>query len=398
MKNILKTTIFAFLLISFVSCTNDKEPVAVLNGFELRDASESAPPSVLLQENESQTFIDLDWDSADYGVPTGNTGTTGLVYNIIVRDRDNTDPTKGFMKSIISRTVTDSTLTVQQFNSLLSGLSTFKCSPMNVEITIESVLGNVPGNQLIQKSSPIMLIVTGYSLQPKTLAFVKEGSLPATAPKIISSSSQIVNDFQGYMYLEAGDYKFYQPDSCRDYTGAAVYGADSGGVLVAGGGSNISIGTAGYYFVTADLTPGGLKYEVKSYKAFGVFGLGVRNNPGSLNMVPMEDLSNTNVWTITIDLFKGRVIKFKSNDWTAPLIGNPPGVPSTNPTTKLISTIGGVGTTATNVEIPLADFGTGLPGKDIVIPGTNDATKQKYKITIDVSKPRAYTYKLELVE
>lgn len=397
MKNILKTTIFAFLLISFVSCTNDKEPVAVLNGFELRDASESAPPSVLLQENESQTFIDLDWDSADYGVPSGNTGTTGLVYNIIVRDRDNTEPTKGFMKSIISRTVTDSTLTVQQFNSLLSGLSTFKCSPMNVEITIESVLGNVPGNQLIQKSSPIMLIVTGYSLQPKTLAFVKEGSLPATAPKIISSSSQIVNDFQGYMYLEAGDYKFYQPDSCRDYTGAAVYGADSGGVLVAGGGSNISIGTAGYYFVTADLTPGGLKYEVKSYKAFGVFGLAVRNNPGSLNMIPMTAAGNSNIWSITIDLFKGRVIKFKSNDWTAPL-DNLGGVRSTDANTKLISTLGGVGTTTTNVEIPLADFGTGLPGKDIVIPGTNDATKQKYKITIDVSKPRNYTYKLELVE
>ena len=107
MKNILKTTIFAFLFISFVSCTNDKEPVAVLNGFELRDASEFAPPSVLLQDNESQTFIDLEWDRADYGVPTGNTGTTGLVYNIIVKDRDNPDP-DGLVKSVISRTDAES--------------------------------------------------------------------------------------------------------------------------------------------------------------------------------------------------------------------------------------------------------------------------------------------------
>ena len=387
MKNILKTTILLFLLISFVSCTNDKEPVAVLNGFELRDVSESAPPSVLLQENDSQTFIDLEWDRADYGVPTGNTGTKGLVYNIIVKDRDDPkrdDPDR-LVKSVISRTVTDSTLTIKQFNNLLSRLLTFKCSPMNVEITIESVLGNVPGNQLIQKSSPIMITVTGYSLLQKTLAFVKEGSLPLSAPKVISSGSQNINDFEGYMYLEPGDYKFYKPDGCGDFTGALLYGAGADRVLVEGGGANINIATAGNYYITADLTPGGLKYTTQFYKTFGVFGTAVKLPPAAV--VPMAG-NNSNIWTITIDLFKGRLLRFRSNDWTGELAGNepkniPPG------TSKLVTTLGLVGPSLTNV--------TGTDG-GIKLAGDNDGTKQKYKITLDVSKPRAYTYKLELVE
>jgi hypothetical protein len=392
MKNILKTTIFAFLLVSFVSCTNDKESVAVLNGFELRDVSESAPPTVLLEENESQTFIDLDWN-ADYGVPTGNTGTTGLTYKFIITDRDK--PTVS-VESEVSFTRRDSTLTVKQFNVLLNSLSTFiKCTPMNVEIRVESTLGNVTGNQLIQKSSPIFLTVTGYSSLPKTLAFVKEGSLPVNAPKVISSSSQNINDFEGYMYLEAGDYKFYQANSCDEYTGELVYGGipndetkeiNGDGTVVAGvDAPSINIATAGYYFVTADLTPGGLKYTTQIYKTFGVFGTAVKST--SASVVPMAG-DNTNIWTITIDLFKGRLFRFRSNDWTGELIGSepkniPPG------TSKLVTTLGLAGSSLTNV--------TGTDG-GIKVPGTDDKTKQKYKITLDVSKPRAYTYKLELVE
>jgi hypothetical protein len=47
-------------------------------------------------------------------------------------------------------------------------------------------------------------------------------------------------------------------------------------------------------------------------------------------------------------------------------------------------------------ESSLFDFGTGLPGKDIKVPGDNDGTKQKYDVVIDVSKPRNYTCKLTI--
>jgi hypothetical protein len=34
---------------------------------------------------------------------------------------------------------------------------------------------------------------------------------------------------------------------------------------------------------------------------------------------------------------------------------------------------------------------------DITVPGTDDGTRDKYKIVLDVSKPRNYTYKLTKV-
>lgn len=396
MKNILKTTIFTLFTILLVSCTNDKEPITSLNGFEYRDVSEIPSPAVLLKANASQVYKKLEWDRADFGVPVAAT------YSIVITDHDK-DP--NFLKpteAVESVTGLDpnpdarkATLTVKMFNDMISQLETFNCGVMNIDVRIKSIIGTSTNKQ-IQYTEPETISVTGYSTDPNFLSFSNVSSTTLTA-NIASSTADNLNDYQGYMYLEPGDYKFYQPDACGNFIGAIAYGSDPGGVLVLGGGSNISITTAGYYFVTADLTPGGLKYAVQFYKAFGVFGLAVRNNPGSLNMIPMTAEGNSNIWSITIDLFKGRVVKFKSNDWTAPL-DNLGGVRSTDANTKLISTLGGVGTTTTNSEIPLADFGTGLPGSDIKVPGTSDGTKQKYKITIDVSKPRAYTYKLELVE
>lgn len=391
MKNILKTTIFAFLLISLGSCTNDKESVAVLNGFELSDVSESAPPSVLLATNASQPFIDLEWE-VDYGVPTGNTGTTGLTYKFIVTDKDN--PT-AFVKSEVPFTRRDSTLTVNQINVFLNGLSTFKCSPMNIEIRVESTLGNVPGNQQIQISTPVVLTVTGYTTTPKELAFVKDLESPADAPKIKSSAYSKLDDFQGYMYLEAGNYKFYQPDDCGSFEGAKVYGTSSGDAIVEGSEANsINVPTTGHYFVTVNLSTegtGAKTFKLNYYKAFGIFGTAIRT-VGSANMVPMVDSNNSNVWKITIELFKGRLFKFKSSDWTAALTLDPPSVPSTHAGTKVLSTLGGSGfPISSGEESSLFDFGANLPGKDIKVPGDNDGTKQKYDVIIDVSKPRNYT-------
>lgn len=385
MKNILKTTIFALMLISLGSCTNEKDPVTSANGFEFRDISDVPSPPVLLDINAAQVYKKLQWDRADYGVPTSAT------YTIVVTDHDK-DPS--FSHPVESITGFDAnpdarkaTLTVKDFNDMINKLPTFNCGVMNIDVRIKSILG-ISTNQQFQYSEPKTITVTGYPTTPKLLSFASTST--SLVANLASSSYKNVNDYQGYLYLAPGDYKFYQPDSCGDFAGAIVYGGDAGGTLVEGGGSNITVATAGYYYVTADLTPNGLKYSVQFYKAFGVFGLAVRSNPGSLNMVPMTAEGTSNIWKITIDLFKGRVLKFKSNDWTADLVGNPPGVPSTNASTKLISTLGGFGTNG------LADFGTGLPGADIKVPGTSDGTKQKYDITIDVSNRRNYTYKLEL--
>ncbi len=222
----------------------------------------------------------------------------------------------------------------------------------------------------------------------RLLAFAKNLSSAESAPKM-APKSLFSADYEGYMYLEVGDYKIYQQDSFGSFASPKIYGGGSGGVLNEGSNApSINIVTAGHYLVKANLTEGNLTYSIKYIKAFGIFGLAVRSNPGSLNMVPMTAEGTSNIWKITIDLFKGRVFKFKSSDWTVALVGIPPSVPSTS--SLAISTLGGSGTPITlGVESSLFDFGTNLQ-----VPGNNDGTKQKYDVVIDVSKPRNYSFSL----
>ena len=398
MKNIIKITFFAFLLVSFGSCTNDKDPVTSFNGFDFRDVSEVASPAILLDANASQVYKKIEWDRADYGVSTSAT------YSIVVTDHDN-DPNFLYpVEELASKydanpDARKATLTVKDFNDLISKLVSFKCTAMNIDVRIKSTIG-ISTNKQVQYTAPKTITVTGYTTTPKVLAFVKEGVTPESSPKIVSSSYNKVDDYQGYIYLEAGNYKFYEPDGCGSYAGAKVYGTSSGDAIVEGvESSSITVTTSGHYLVTANLNAegaGARTFKLTFYKAFGIFGTAIRT-VGSANMVPMSDDNNSNVWKLTIELFKGRIFKFKSGDWTASLIGDPPSVPATNPNTKVLSTLGGSGLPITSgVESGLFDFGTDLPGKDIKVPGDNDGTKQKYDVVIDVSKPRNYTCKLTI--
>ena len=385
MKNILKTTIFTLFTLLLVSCTNDKEPIPSLNGFEYRDVSEVPSPAVLLDDNAAEVYKKLEWDRANYGVPVSAN------YRIVITDHDN-DPT--FLNEIeIDGVYSDNesdisklrkaTLSVAGFNDALNKLPTFNCGVMKIDIRIKSILGT-SSNQQIQYAAPKTVTVTGYPTTPKVLSFSNVSGTTILA-NLASTGFKSDIDYEGYLYLEPGDYKFYQPDACGSFASPIVYGADAGGVLVAGGGANININTAGHYYITANLKSGELKYTTQFYKTFGVLGTAVKLPTAAV--VPMDG-NNSNIWTITIDLFKGRLLRFRSNDWTGELAGNEPkNIPPS--TSKLVTTLGLVGSSLTNVQ-----------GNDggIKLAGNNDGTKQKYKITLDVSKPRAYTYKLELVE
>lgn len=391
MKNILKTTIFAFLLISLGSCTNDKDPVTSANGFAFRDVSEVPSPAVLLNANATQVYKKLEWDRADYGT------STSASYIIQITDHDN-DP--NFSKPVeelatkydANPDARKATLTVKDFNDMISKLPTFNCGVMNIDIRIKSILGSST-NQQFQYTEPKTIAVTGYSTDRNILSFANTST--SLVANLVSSSYQNVNDYQGYMYLVPGDYKFYKPDSCGDFTGAIVYGAGAGGTLVEGGESTINIATAGHYFITADLTPGGLKYNAKPFRAFSVYGAAIKGSVlGSANALAMEDVDNSNVWKVTIDLYKGLKLGFKSKTWTGdPIPTATPTVPYTtiaesNPT---ISFLGG-GT----ITSSLVDFLTSPLAANITVPGatTDVPNKQTYDIIIDVSKPRNYTYTL----
>ena len=390
MKNILKAICSAIILTGVISCEDTKDPNVSPNGFELRKDGTVTSPSVLTQATATDVFGKFEWDSANNGPATVSS------YTLQVFDHNDTSLSNPVEYTgnglVITPTSRKATLTVAEFNTLLNGLPTFKCSEMDVDVRIKSVLGINP-NPYIQYSNPINVKVTAYSLKLPLLAFVKAGNTPSTEPRIAASAPLVNTDYVGYMYLEPGNYKFYQPDACQDFTTPTIYGggAIAGSLSSATSAPSIAVATAGHYLVKVNLSNN--TYTLTPFTTFGVFGTATRSGLGTGFQVPFDYDSATKTWSKEMDLIKGKKFKFKSNLWTGTLIvpplPNPPYAPGT-----ASSSVSILGKTAT--PFSLEENSTAGQG-DITVPGTDDGTRDKYKIELDVSKPRNYTYKLTIV-
>ncbi len=382
MKNIVKAIIFTLLFVGVVSCENDKGPTVSANGFELRKDATIPSASILTSSTAADVFAKFDWDRADNGPAT--------VSSYVLQIFDHNDSTlsnpveytgSGFVVTASSRTAT---ITVAEFNTMLNQLPTIKCTEMDIDVRIKSTLGINGDASFIQYSNPINIKVTGYSLKPLIMALVKDGNTASTEPRIASSGPNSNTDYEGYMYLEAGTYKFYQPDACGDFTSATVYGVSAGLLDSGSTATSINVAIAGHYLVKANLATNA--YTITNFTTFGIFGPATRTGLGFGNQVPFDYDATTKIWSLQVDLLKGRKFKFKSNLWTGalvvPALPNPPYAPGT--ATTAVSILGKSGS-------GLRENSTSGQG-DITVGGTDDGTRDTYKIVLDVSNPRKYTY------
>jgi starch-binding outer membrane protein SusE/F len=381
MKNIIKNTIFAFLLVSLISCEDEKDPIVVANGFELRKDSSVISPNVLMPENNTNQFAKFEWDASNNGPASVST------YSVVIFDHDNDTSLSNPIEYsgtglVVNSSTRNVTLTVNEFNNLINKLPTFECGEMNIDVRIKSVLGTNPSTSFVQYSNPITIAVTGYSTKLPMLAFVKDGNTPENEQKMAASSFDVKNDYQGYMYLEPGNYKFYQPDACGSYATPTIYGGNSGVLEVGNTANSIVIATAGHYLVKADLTVGNQTYSVKNFTTFGIFGKATRPALDG-NQVPMTYDSATKTWKLTVELRNGNKFKFKSNLWTGSIvtpmptpplnIQYPPYAPGTS--SNSVSILG-----KTEVAFALTENSVTGSG-DITIPGVAaDNTRSTYEI------------------
>jgi len=390
MKNILKSICSAIILTGVISCDDTKDPIVSPNGFELRKDATVTSPSVLTEATATDVFGKFEWDNANNGPATVST------YTLQVFDHNDTSLSNPVEYTgnglVITPTSRKATLTVAEFNTLLNRLPAFKCSEMDVDVRIKSVLGINP-NPYIQYSNPINVKVTAYSLKLPVMAFVKTGNTPSTEPRVAASAPLVNTNYVGYMYLEPGNYKFYQADACQDFTTPTIYGggATAGSLSSATSAPSIAVATAGHYLVKVNLSNN--TYTLTPFTTFGVFGTATRSGLGTGFQVPFDYDAATKTWSKEMDLIRGKKFKFKSNLWTGALVvpplPNPPYAPGT-----ASSSVSILGKTAT--PFSLEENSTAGQG-DITVPGTDDGTRDKYKIELDVSKPRNYTYKLTIV-
>ena len=353
MKNILKITTFAFLLISFASCTDTIDPKVSPNGLALNAPAPSGP-FVLSSLDGDNYLTTLTWDAADSGITT-------------VSPKYTVEIAKGgtnFAKPIIAST-TSTALKVEwqegYINSLLLENGFVPDAIADIEIRVKSVLGE-SANPFVQFSSTVNMKVTPFA--QLFLAFTKAGDNPANAPKT-KSSSLYTNDAEGYAWLEAGSYKFYTAAGGVFQSTNPFYGDNGSGALVLNGAA-INVAAAGFYMIKANIGSSPKTYSIIASE-WGIFGL-AKPNPTGVNRKMIYNTVSKK-WELTVLLNGGKPFRFRNTASTL-ILG---------------------AFDETKVGGDYAGTLMSYNGKDIYIAGT---TPVSYLITLDLNTPRAYTYTL----
>jgi hypothetical protein len=389
MRKLYKSLLLVLSIITLISCENEKNQIVSANGFNLRKIADSPTPSVLLPVNDADVFTNLVWDISDNGVASVSK------YSLVITDHSVEPTLENSVEYtgaglVVTPTERKCTLKNVEFNELLNKLDPSICSQRDIDIRIKATLGEK--NQFINYSNPINLKVTSYPTSPKILSFVKDGNIVSNEPKLLSSGYTSNTDYEGYVYLQAGNYKFVRPDACGSYTSSTALGGTgtlASGVIDATGASNIVIPTAGQYQIKANLATN--TFSIKEFTSVGVFGRATRAGLfGFNNIVPMNYDATNKKWTLTMDLLRGQALKFRTIKWTGTLIIAPSAAPFPKPDyiPSGSTTVSTFGTPAANV---LADDSN----TDIKTAGTASLVDtDKYLVEVDISNPRKYTYKL----
>ncbi len=353
MKKILKTTIFAFLLISLGSCTNEKSPVAIAKGLNLHAISPSSP-FVLSASTGDITLATLTWDATDNGV-----ASSACTYEVEIAKTGT-----NFATYIVANTPSTSlsnVWTVGYINSLLLANGFLPDVASSIDVRIKSTLG-LDYNPFVQYSNVLTISVTPFS--QAAFSFTMDTKDPASGAKTLSSGI-FTTDTEGYAYLAVGSYKFYTSVQNVFQASNPYYGSGGTGTLALSGAS-IPIATAGYYRIMADI---GAKTFSVTPVTWGI--IGTAKVFGSANSLPaMTYDPSLNKWNITISLKGGKTFNFRANNSNVINLGAGSALAGTTDFAGATMRYNGAGTT---------------------VPGLSTVTAS-YLVTLDLSSPRNYSY------
>lgn len=358
MKNLLKISTIAFLLIAGVSCENDDQTIASPNGGPELLTPLDGSSYTLNPANASDEVTTLVWNHADYSVQTE------VNYTVEVALAGTDFATVFPAGSTTNRFIV---WTHEGLNAvaLEAGMTPYTAGDLDVRI--KSSLGS--NNELVDYSNVITLTLTPYTTELPKLAVPgnhqgwSDANSFASAPRVASSGFGQTN-FEGYMTLD-GPFKFLAANSTGVYSwGNPDWGQGSTtGVLQAGSQTNCTA-TAGYYRVVANTAS--LTYSTTLISTWGLIG---SSTPGGWdNSTPLTYNSSTKKWSAVITLTTGE-FKFRANNGWDINLG------------------------------PFRADGTGndYAGENMTYGGMSNFQSPgagTYLVELDLSNPRAYTYRL----
>ena len=351
--------IFAILLlIGITSCTTDDvqdRPIIEANESPELVAPENGTIYTLNFEYPTMIVDRFVWNPADFG------GAVATTYTVEVDNVDNKFATPKILGSVASGT--QLSFDVATLNALALSLGATPFSAYSLEGRVKADVG---GGVAAMYSDKVTFVVTPFTTESPKL-YVVGGFLadsgygddwkPENAVAIAASEFGETN-FEGFVYMNKSnaEFKFLPTNSSFD----GDYGDDGTftGKLIQQDEVNAKVADAGYYLVKANTTT--LSYSLQA-TSWGITGnatpLGWPDNG-----VQDQDMTynpSTKKWEITIALTGGgNEFKFRANDgW---------------------------------------DLNFGDDGADGTLEYGGGNMKVSadgiYKVELDLSKPRAYTY------
>jgi len=353
MKKIFKLSSLALLMFLGVSCSEDDQMIATPSGGPELLNPESGTAYVLSPENASSDLVTLVWDHADYSVQT----VVNYELEVALSGSD-------FATPISAGTTVNRYYTwkVEDLNNVAvaAGLSPFTAG--DIDVRLKSTLGSNQG--MSAYSNVITLTVTPYSTDLPKLAVPgnhqgwSDANNFESAPRIAASGFGLT-DYEGYMWLD-GEFKFLAPNASGAFAWGNTDWGDDGsfsGTLVVTGESNCNT-TTGFYRVKADTSA--LTYAVDPV-SWGIIGEATPTGWDSDTDLTYNPTTKK-LELASITLTNGLKFKFRGNNaWS-----------------------NGFDLGTVNADGYLVD------GGDL----THTGPTGNYKVILDLSNPRRYTYTL----
>ncbi|MCR8559874.1 SusE domain-containing protein [Mucilaginibacter sp. BJC16-A38] len=332
------------LLLMLSSCKKDETKVVATNG-KPGALTATADNVVLTSANADNVALSFNFTPSSYGYKAA------ITYTLQV-DVKGDNFAKATNVSVSGKSFD---YKVSDFNNALVNMGLIPGTTAEVEARIKSELGtNVSAaysNVLTITVTPYASIITYPSLY---VPGAYQGWSPPTAERI--SSVKDDKTYEGYVnFSDAGSLEFkYTSDPDWNHTNYGDGGA--GSLSTDGGAGNLKVPSTGYFLLKGDLNA---KTWSVTKTAWGIIGDATPN--GWNSSTPLTYDSTNKVWSATVTLTGGLFVKFRANDaWDINLGDNKPA--------NGVLKYGGE-------NIPVAETGT-------------------YKITLDLSHPAYYIYRL----
>jgi len=348
MKNIFKF-LFLFTFVTFISCDNEDQElltISAVGGSQITAPMSGAVYVLNPEEELTNTIITITWNDADYAVPTA-------INYVVEFAKTGTAFAEPFLAGSTSKT--NLSWNVTEFNgaAVSAGLTPFLEEGLDIRVT--SSVGSL--NSTPQVSETITVYVTSFTTDLPKIAVPgnHQGWDPPTAP-LLAASGFGQTDYEGYVWLDGG-YKFLAPNETGGFFwGNTDWGDDgsSTGKLVETDETDCSA-EAGYYFLKADTTE--LTYSAAPVN-WGIIGAATPTGWDSDTDLVYDAATRT--LAVDIHLVPGP-FKFRgNNEWGA--------------------------------------FDLGTEDADGILTGggdlTFDGSEGNYRVVLDLSNPREYTYSI----